>query len=186
MQVLKPMLSTWWAHFLGGVFLSLCFFSLAHASNLQLQDQKIKAGLLYNFLKYTSWPAHAFDGSATAFEICLVGGDALNGAMNPLQGRTAQMRTINIKRIDNADHLATCHLAFIHQSQESDLAELMAAAKEHSVLLISDIEEFSRKGGMVEFSNSEETRIHLYLNNPAIAEAGLVVGTQLTKLAKSR
>src|SRR5690242_6977255 len=64
-------------------------------NRLQLQEQTIKAGLVYNFLKYTTWP----EGAGGNLRVCFFGGEPLNGNLSSLEGRTAQQSTINIVRV---------------------------------------------------------------------------------------
>lgn len=156
--------------------------NIAFAQNVQLPEQKIKAGLFYNFIKYSSWPDYVFLDQNSPIQICLYGGDAFNGALNPLQDKTAQMRKINIVSIKSISEIQNCHAVFIHNSQKNDLENLMNLAEQNAVLLISDIPDFSKHGGMVELSNSQDRRIHLFLNHESIHRAGLKIGNELAKL----
>jgi hypothetical protein len=156
---------------------------------LRLQEQKIKAGLLYNFIKYTTWPEEAFSKPEEPFQICLLGGDAFDGALDPLNGRTAQMRLINIREIGSLDSLSSlgeCHIVFVHRDMKDGLSDILLATKNYPILTISDIEDFARKGGMVEFSQPSGKRISLYLNTNAIQQGGLRVGDPLIKLSEIR
>src|SRR5688572_28382680 len=58
-----------------------------HAEDISMDEKKIQAGLVYNFLKYTSWPAQALAGNNGNIKICLLGGDAFSGNLFPLEGR---------------------------------------------------------------------------------------------------
>lgn len=153
---------------------------------IRLQEQKIKAGLLYNFMKYSTWPSRAFAQPGDPFQVCLLGGDAFDGALTPLNGRTAQMRPINIRLIDRAGDLGQCHILYVNHDRAGELSEILGAAKNHPVMTISDIEDFASKGGMVEFSQPTGKRISLYLNAEALEREGLRVGGQLLKLAELR
>lgn len=158
--------------------------SASAAETLRLHEQKIKAGLLYNLLKYSVWPPEVF-AKGDSFHVCLYGGDAFQSALDPLQGRTAQQRIINIKKIYNLDELSACHVVFISQSQQEKLPLILETLKNHPVLTVSDIEKFSQKGGMVEFARSEN-RIRLHFNQSAIDRERMYVGEQLLKLAEAK
>lgn len=160
-------------------------FPLYAANPVYLQESKIKAGLLYNFLKYTKWPAESFTDATSSLQICLFGGDAFEGALDPLQGRTAQQRTINIKKISDFSELKNCHVVFMGQSQKNHLSEILASLRSSSTLTVSDMDHFTRQGGMVGFSSGGTRRIHLYMNYQAIQRARLTVGNELVKLAES-
>lgn len=120
------------------------------------------------------------------FQICLVGGDSFNGAIDPLQGRTAQQRQINVRKVYGPDQAENCHIAFINRNQESRLPAILEELQGHHVLTISDMPGFSLRGGMVEFASPSDHRIHLQINKMAIHSEGLVIGEQLIKLAEAK
>jgi hypothetical protein len=154
----------------------------AHAEQkLQLYEQKIKAGLVYNFLKYTDWPEG--DKAEGRLRICLYGEDPFDGYLTPLQGRTAQQAVIDIaiiKRISEADN---CNMVVIGQSRADDIPALLGFLKGKHVLTVSDISRFARQGGMVELTK-EGSKIGLYINKDAVSRAGLDIQNQMLKLAK--
>src|SRR5262245_56282381 len=49
------------------------------AENLQLVEQQIKAGMLYNFLKYTEWPAGRMPTPGEQVVVCVLGSDPFGG-----------------------------------------------------------------------------------------------------------
>lgn len=166
------------ATFIMAVIISFC--SVAYAAAVQLQEGKIKAGLLYNFLKYTSWPG---ESEGQTIHVCLVGGDSFDGALYPLSGRTAQRRVIAVQEVEPFE-IEQCNLVFIHQSAQNDMEDVLANLRGRSILTLSDAQNFSRQGGMVEFARGTDHRIHLVINNHNIEKSGLRVEERLLKLAE--
>lgn len=152
------------------------------AGTVRLQENKIKAGLVYNFLKYTSWPEDGRSNNKD-LQVCLLGGDSFGGALYPLSGRTAQQKTIHVREIDNGE-VTSCNLVFINKAHDYEIENILSNLKYHSVLTLSDSQNFSRKGGMVEFSKEKDQRIHLVINNKLIKESGLMVEGRLLRLAR--
>ncbi len=152
------------------------------AEPMTLQESKIKAGLVYNFLKYTHWSDFNITNSKQ-LEICLLGGDPFEGALYPLDGRTAQQYTIKISQPPSVTETSNCSLVIIHRSQENNLAQILQALKGKNIMTLSDIGQFSRKGGMVELSMQDQ-RIHLYINQQAVSSSGLQIDDRLLKLAE--
>lgn len=150
---------------------------------LQLYEQKIKAGLLYNFLKYTSWPADVISRSNGALRVCLLGADPFDGYLYPLDGKTAQQYVIMITRVSSASDTGGCSLVYIHRSEEAHLPEILETLHGQHVLTVSDIGGFAALGGMVEFA-TEDQRINLVINKRAVDSAGLGIQNRLLKLAK--
>ncbi len=52
-----------------------------------LQEQEIKAGLLYNFLKYTDWPPANLARRLFTMTVCIFGDDPLNDGIFAADGR---------------------------------------------------------------------------------------------------
>jgi hypothetical protein len=147
--------------------------------------QKIEAGLIYNFLKYTTWPDPRLASGGASLRVCLFGGDAFDGYLNPLQGRTAQQYVIDIAKIDTLSGLEGCHLVFIHRDREDMLGEIIVYARSHGILTVSDIARFIQKGGMVEFATRDDQRIHLFINKKLIDAAGINIQDRLVRLAEA-
>jgi len=153
------------------------------SSKLKLQEQTIKAGLVYNFLKYTTWPDNSSLIKENRLRICFFGNEPLDGNLSPLEGRTAQQSTINIVHISEINKTGECSLVFIDRDNANILPDLLSFLKGKQVLTVSDIDEFAKLGGMVELT-IENKRIVLYINKNAVDESGLIIQTRLLKLAK--
>lgn len=151
----------------------------ANEKPLFLYEQKIKAGLVYNLLKYTSWPQPA-NGK---LQICLFGGDPFDGYLSPLEGRTAQQAVISIHRFDDIAKTDNCNIVLIHHSQSDQLPTLLKFLQTKKILTVSDIQGFALKGGMIEMAK-ENDKISLYINKEATTQAGLKIEDPMLKLAK--
>lgn len=149
-------------------------------ASLHLNEQKIKAGLVYNFLKSTSWPASSFSDAQT-INVCLIGGDPFDGYLHPLNGRTAQKYKIELHVLSAQSNLDRCHLAVIHDNQESRLPALLDKIGNAPILTASSIPQFARRGGMLEFGTKQQ-HIHLYLNPAQLRKAQLQMDDKLVRL----
>ena len=168
-----------------GMTLFACMPFPAYANDATLlAEGKIKAGLVYNFLKYTSWPSTVLSQEHPVFHICLLGGDSFEGALHPLQGRTAQQYKINIRLLHNIGPENKCHVLYIHQTWGRELEKILKRLEGKAILTMSDIKGFARRGGMVELSRQPDKRIHLYINRQKIRQSRLQLEDHLAKLAK--
>lgn len=148
--------------------------------SLELYEQKIKAGLVYNFLKYTTWPAETL--ARGRLRVCLLGEGSFDSYLYPLRGRTAQQLSIDIARVDGAGEARSCHLLFIHRSEAGALPGILAALKDSHVLTVSDIDRFAARGGMVELTLLDR-RVGLRINAGAVSSRGLAIQPRLMKLS---
>jgi len=150
------------------------------ADTLQLHEQEIKAGLLYNFLKYTNWPPAVMnDGSSTA--VCIFGNDPFDGYLQPMAGRTVNQRQITLRMIHRIEDAGTCHLLFINADEKGHWLQLLDSLKGKSVLTVSDFDDFADSGGMIEFGK-KDSHINVNLNMEAVTGARLHVQDRLLKL----
>lgn len=169
------------------VFAYLCVSSIflpVYADEPPRQlEQKIKAGLVYNLLKYTIWPKDPALAQKDDLQICLFGDDPFDGYLAPLQGRTAQQFLISISHIKQINETDSCDVIIVHRNQEKRVSELLDYLGDKHILTISDINQFSRRGGMIEMAREDE-KISLYVNKDAIDHAGLDIEEHMLKLAK--
>jgi hypothetical protein len=149
------------------------------ADGVQLVEQKIKAGLIYNFLKYTAWPAMADQAPLT---VCLLGGDPFDGHLGPLAGRTVNQHTIEVRSIRTVAEADACATLILHQNEGASWAQVRKSLAGKDVLTIADFDGFANAGGMIEFARTDE-RIGVKVNVDAIARTRLRVEERLLKLA---
>jgi hypothetical protein len=152
-------------------------------SALQLNEQTIKAGLVYNFLKYTTWPPDSSPHRKGSLIVCLFGAAPSNSYLQPLQGQTAQQAVISLVRKSGAGDMKECSVIFVDSDGEAQLPALLASIKGEHILTASDIDGFARMGGMVELTMVDK-RVALFVNNKAVEAAGLSIQGRLLNLAK--
>jgi len=165
---------------------ALAATSLAPAradDNVQLIEQKIKAGLIYNFLKYTQWPQSSRQTQGPVV-VCMFGGDAFDGSLQPMAGRTVNERTIEVRDIANAADAASCALLIINSAKRSDWPHLRTVLTGQSIMTVSDFDGFVAAGGMIEFTHADN-RVTVTINTDAVAATHLVVQDRLLKLASA-
>lgn len=149
------------------------------AGNLQLHEQEIKAGLLYNFLKYTDWIPEKTNN--TPITVCIFGDDPFDGYLNPMAGRTVNQREITLRTVRSIQETATCHLLFINANEKSRWPQIVKFLAGKNVLTVSDFSGFADAGGMIEFGHKNE-HISAEINLDAVNNAQLQVQDRLLKL----
>jgi hypothetical protein len=154
--------------------------SASAQDSVRLVEQDIKAGLLYNFLRYTQWPPAPVRNAPMV--VCLYGGDPFNGRLSPMAGRTVNQRPIELLMIDTQPQLERCSLVFINAEQRADWPRLRPYLARRSILTVSDYEGFAREGGMLEFTRVNE-RVAVRVNVEAARAVNLTVEERLLRLA---
>jgi hypothetical protein len=75
-------------------------------------------------------------------------------------------------------------MVFISVSEKARLREILEGVKEKNILTVSDIEGFSRLGGMIELVLDDE-RVRFEVNLDATTKAGLELSSELLKVARA-
>src|SRR5712692_793253 len=147
-------------------------------------EYEVKAAYLYNFGKFVEWPAKV-TADGDFFSICVLGEDPFG----PIIDRTIVGESINgkkavIKRIAKPQDALSCRILFISSSEESRLKEILTVVVKTSVLTVSDIPEFTGRGGMIQFV-VEANKVRFEVNLTTAEREGLTLSSQLLKVAIS-
>jgi hypothetical protein len=75
-----------------------------------------------------------------------------------------------------------CRILFVSSTEEHHLKEILAAIDQASVLTVSDIPGFSRRGGIIQFI-AESGKVRFEINLASAESARLVLSSELLKVA---
>jgi hypothetical protein len=119
------------------------------------------------------------------FSICVLGEDPFGPALHAtIAGETIDGKNVLARRVSGPEQAVNCRILFISSSEDRKLKEILAALDKASVLTVSDMPQFARRGGMVQFI-LEENRVRFEVNLAPAEHAGLSLSSQLLKLATS-
>jgi hypothetical protein len=165
-----------------GGLLALCLCLLHGVVRAeQVSEQTVKAGFLYNFVKFTQWPG-AREGDRSPLQICTPGSQPLDGQFVLLNGRPIGSRTIEIRTNVPASEWRNCPVLFIAESDTSRMEVTIRSLGNAPVLTVSDAPEFVQAGGMIGMS-TENSRVRFDVNLGAAQRAGIALNSQMVKLA---
>ena len=166
--------------------LALLFSSCLEAEDDNL-EYKVKAGYLYNFTKFITWP----DLKSPRFNLCLLGTDPFGAVIDPIETKTAFAKPIKVIRLDetgflsNAGSVVDCQILYLGSGNaiKAALTKLKPDLKRTGILLVGSGEEFAAAGGMIAFVN-REGRIKLQINQEAVKQTGLKISAKLLEIAE--
>ncbi len=148
-------------------------------------EYQVKAAYLYNFGRFVEWPAKVREAKSDAFTICVLGQDPFGPALNAtLAGETIGGTNVVANRVSKPQDAVNCRILFISSSEDIQLKQILEALDNTSVLTVSDMPQFSRRGGMVQFV-LDGNRVRFEVNLVPTEHAGLTVSSELLKLAVS-
>jgi hypothetical protein len=152
-----------------------------HAQRSSPSEYEVKAAYLYDFGKFVAWPAKV--AASDDFPICVLGQDPFGPTFDAtIAGETINGKKVVVNRISKPQDALSCRILFISASEESQLKEILATIDKTSVLTVSDISQFTRRGGMIQFV-TDANRVRFEVNVTTAERAGLTLSSQLLKVA---
>lgn len=144
---------------------------------------EIKAAFVYNFAKFVEWPEGSFDGEQADLTLCSLSGYRINASLELIEGRSAQGRTISLKKIHSASQVEQCHILYLPEGNSSLKTEIIQLSAKIPVLTVGDYRTFIDDNGMVGLfieSNLVRFRINLH----SAQASGLKVSARILNLAQ--
>ena len=157
----------------------LCVFFLLTLSinvNSQELEYRVKAGYLYNFTKFVTWPKY----DSNTFNVCILGIDPFGELINPIEQRTVAGRQIRLIRFMQFNAAKQCRILFIGRSSEG---QYQSAGYPEGVLTVSEMEDFTEQGGMFALV-VVNGKVRLRINLDACKKNNLAVSAKLLEVAE--
>jgi hypothetical protein len=153
------------------------------AEQAKRTEYQVQAAYLYNFGRFIRWPANIIGAQQDAFTVCIFGQDPFGNTLNAtVAGGTIWGKSVTVKRLSNPEDAASCRILFISSSEADRLHYVLEALEKASVLTVSDMPQFSQRGGMIQFV-MERNRVRFEVNFTATQNAGLILSSELLKVA---
>jgi len=151
----------------------------------QYSEYEVKAGYLYNFIKFVNWPNYSFDNEYAPFVIGIYGDDPFDDILeNAFKDRTLYDRKWLLIHYNTLEEINDCNLLFISGVNRTELLKVLDVVKEKSILTIGDnVEDFCELGGIINFTK-QNSKNRFEINNEAAMNVKLVISSKLLSLAK--
>jgi hypothetical protein len=146
-------------------------------------DYDVKAAYLYNFGRFVEWPGKVAATQGGSFTVCVLGQDPFGPSLDAtLAGETIGGKAVVARRISSAQESDNCQILFLSLTEASRLNKIITDLNKKPVLTVSDMPQFLKSGGMIQFV-LEEKRIRFEVNLTATQRAGLTLSSELLKVA---
>jgi hypothetical protein len=153
----------------------------APAVTAESREFEVKAVFLFNFAQFVEWQPDAFPDKEAPLVIGILGNDPFGTYIDEaVRGEKVNDRSLVIRRFHSVEEVGTCQILFISKSEAPRLSEDLQALKGRSILTVSDMDDFSRSGGMIRFV-MEKNKVRLRINNDAARTAGLRISSKLLR-----
>jgi len=166
------------------LLLALVSVHAATAQDRRAAEVQIKAAFLYKFGDFVQWPPAAFARPDSPFVIGVLGAEDVAAALDGLVAdRTLQGRPIAVRRLRRGDGPAGLHVLFIGQAESARMAETLALARGHPLLIVTESENALAAGSMINFV-PEENRVRFDVALAAAEREQLKISARLLSVAR--
>jgi hypothetical protein len=167
------------------VWLSVMVLIVAMASPAYAQEADreaaLKAAFIYNFAKFTEWPAERLRGPTDPIVFCVAPSSPMREAITLLQDKPVGTRPVRVATVTDDAGAAACHVLFIDASASPRLRQL-AQTNLNGVLTVSDLPNFATLGGNIGFFFASN-QLRFQINLDAARRSGIGFSSKLLRLA---
>ena len=162
----------------------LVVFTSAARGDAPSREYEVKAAMICNFAQFVEWPGDAFESESSPLVVEVVGNNPFGDALDQVAAnKRVGGRAIVVNRVKTADKIEPCHILFVANNQEANLAAIMEKVRGRAVLTLGECDSFPWSGGIIRFYTSEG-KIRFEANVKAAEAARLKISSKLLKLAR--
>ena len=173
-----------WVRRLGiGLTVAVAVLLLAPAPVAQeVTGPALKAAFLFNFVKFTTWPADALPDGAPLV-MCVIDEPAVGDALaSSVTGRVVMGHRIQVTQPADPATWRGCHVAYVSGTRAAALRVVEVVA-DQPVLTASDVHGFNAGGGIAQF-HVQQGQLWFAFALDAIKRSRLHISARLLILAR--
>lgn len=115
----------------------------------EVSGPSLKAVYLFNFVKFTTWPAEALPAAAPLV-MCVVNDPSVGGELKRrVEGRDVLGHRIRVEQPDETGDLRACHVVYVTGARSAAL-RVVDLVRDTPVLTVSDVQGFTAGGGIAQ------------------------------------
>lgn len=178
-------------HYLQIGFTALCVlaatFSFAQAgpvASLKADPPFASIDHVFNIFKFVTWPEAS--EKSERFVFCVMGKHPFGSTLYKNTQQSVRTQKVRIITDVSAEFAAYCHALYIGDSPQirENLSATLQALKGKPVLTLSDMNDFTAFGGMVEMHKQSQDKVSISVNQEAASAASLRISSKLLTLSK--
>jgi hypothetical protein len=172
--------STRWARVTAAIALALLCGGAPVAQ--EVTGPALKAAFLFNFVKFTQWPAVALADTA-ALTMCVVQDPAVGDALaQAVRNRVVQGREIRVAQPQPGETLRQCHVLYVSGARPA-VEKVVATVADAPVLTVSDVRAFADIGGVAQL-HVQQGQLRFAIAVDAARRSGLQISSRLLALSR--
>jgi hypothetical protein len=166
------------------LILATLLFGVRVEAQDPMDESRVKAMFVYNFLKFVEWPVDASLGARDPFIVVIIGeGPTADATERFLESKTIGERPLVVRRIQWDESVAGARAAFVVERDAKKLRRILGAAAAAGVLTIGEGESFATHGGVIGLL-VEDRKVRFDVDTAAAQHARLRVSSKLLALTR--
>ena len=157
--------------------------SLSYADENSFPEAKVKAALIYNFLRFVDWPS---ENAATGMICVIASKREYKPALQFLTTQQFNNKTISVREYDVNDALTgleNCQLVFLTSTATVFQQQTIHKEKQSSFLIVSDEFGSIAQVGMINFVKTER-KIGFEVNVANVEASNIRISSKVLRLAE--
>jgi hypothetical protein len=151
---------------------------------MTLGEYQIKAGFLFNFTRFVTWPEKTFATAASPIVICVVGDTPLTDPLiDVAAGKIVDGHSVSVKHMKAGEDLRGCNLLFISSSEQRHAVQILDSLKGLNVLTVGEDPGVARAGAIINFT-IQENKVKLEINLDAAMHTSLKLSAKLIEVSR--
>ncbi len=173
---------------LGGCFAVACSASACADSSQSapaLSQAQIGAAFIFNFAKFTEWPAQAFSDSSAPLNVCFLGAEEVRAAFQEISaGKAVNGRPVLVRNVKSAGEVLDCRVVYMDSANSAIFSGVLKNARQRCGLVIGTTDDFLARGGIIKLL-VENNRMRFDVNIGAADRTKIRLSSKLLALARS-
>lgn len=148
-------------------------------------EYEVKAAYLIDFGRFLRTESGAPAHSGQDFNLCVLGEDPMGGSLDALaKGEKIGQRPVQVLRLHEVREAQSCDIVYVSASQGDHVGTDLEALRGAGTLTVSDVPDFLRQGGMIQFVLQGD-HVRFKVNLTAARQAHIVLSSELLRVASS-
>ncbi len=164
------------------IFLVDVFPFLASALETKVEEE-LKAKFITNYIPYTKWPSKLHESNEPII-VCVMESDLIAVYLRKINEEEENKFKIKVKEKNKNSNFSECLIFYINKYHEKDRDYYINLTRNKPILTISDIPDFSEKGGVTGFQIVPGQDVVLEINMRSVKAAGLEIDPDLLSIMK--
>ena len=147
-------------------------------------ENDVKAAFLYNFARYITWPAPAFESASAPVRLCVLADPDFVASVDTIvRGENIDNRPVTRLSPNTAEEARSCHLLYVAASHLERAQPMMTRLGDSPVLAVSDAPKALDRGYGIMFVR-ENDRVRFDVDLGRTQGRSLTISSRLLRVAR--